>query len=146
MGIEDFSSIIPEPPDMDAPRKPDEEWNLMLEGRDDIHPNPADHDDAHLMAHQKQLEEATKDPNVDMQAVNLMIGHIRETNQQKRTKMLMQVLTNQLMQQAASDTHPAVQQMLGQAMGQPQEMGGPQQQPGAGAGSSAAPQPQDGML
>lgn len=152
MGIDDFASIIPEPPDLDAPKTPDQEWTEMLEGDNDVHPNPADHDDLHLMAHMKQLQDAKQDPDADKQAVYLLIHHISETNQQKRTKMLMQVLTNQLMQQVAGDTHPAVQQMLGQAMGQPQQ---PQQGGAPGGdipagpqavGSQAAPQPHDGML
>ena len=149
MGIDDFSSIIPEPPDLDAPKSPDQEWTAMLEGDDTVHPNPADHDDLHLMAHAKQLEEARNNPDSDKQAIYLLIHHVIETNQQKRTKMLMQVLTNQLMQSVAGDTHPAVQQMLGAAMGQqPQQQaqpGGPPQASQA-VGSSAAPQPADGML
>jgi hypothetical protein len=151
LGIDDFASMIPAPPDLDAPKTPDQEWTMMLEGDDTVHPNPADHDDLHLMQHQKQLQDAKQDPDADKQAIYLLIHHIIETNQQKRTKLLMQVLTNQLMQQAASETPPVVHQMIGQALGVPQQpqpgpmppQGGlPPQQ----VGSSAAPQPVDGML
>jgi hypothetical protein len=148
LGIEDFNSIIPEPPDLDQPKTPDQEWSAMLEGEEEIHPNPMDHDQLHLMQHEKQLQDATKDQNVDKQALYLMIRHLIETKQQIRSKQMMQVLTNQLMQQSAAATHPVVQQMLAQTMGQEQpQMGGPEQpQPGAGMGPSAAPQPMGGML
>lgn len=154
LGIDDFSTVIPEPPDLDNPKTPDEEWSEMLEGDDTVHPNPSDHDQLHLMAHEKQLAEAIKDPDVDMQAVYLLQTHIRETNKQIAYKQVMQTLTNQLMQSMA-DAHPAVQQLMGQAMnpqqpGQPGQQGPPMQPQGGmppqQVGSSAAPQPHDGML
>ncbi len=152
MGIDDFASIIPEPPDLDNPLTPDQEWTKMLEGEDDVHPNPSDHDQLHMMAHEKQRKDAIADPSVDMQALYLLDQHIRETRQQIAVKQTTQILTNQLMQQVASETHPAVQQLAGAAAGippqEPQEGGPGGDIPAAPeqVGSSKAPQMQDGMM
>jgi len=163
MGMEDFTAVIPEPPDMDRLKTPDEEWSAMLEGDDSIHPNPHDDDQGHLVAHQKQLEQARKDPERDVQAIYLLIHHITETRQQQRTKMLMSVLSNQVVQsigpQNQMPPHPLIQQ-LAQAygggmpppVGQPApplapaqagEIPPPPEQVGA---QNLAPQPSGGLM
>jgi hypothetical protein len=175
-GIEDFSSIIPEPPQPDMPKQPEAEWNEMLEGQT-VEVNPQDHDDLHIQEHIKELEAERKSPERDVQAIGLMVKHILDHQQQKRSKMLMQALTAQLIQSIqppqVSPAQQTIQQLSqmyggGQAPGQPggqlygQPVGQPygqpvgQQAPAAapgdvpppppGVGSQAAPQPVDGML
>lgn len=175
LGIQDFDGIIPEPPDLDQPISPDLEWTKMLEGDDEVHPNPQDHDDLHLMKHAKQLAESRRDPNPDVQAQNLLVRHIIETREQKASKMAIQALTHSLIQSIqpgggqGTPGGPNIGQLMG-ALQQPQQPGGMPGQaavpvatgpagpgpsgpppgdlpmPSQQVGSSAAPVAQDGML
>jgi hypothetical protein len=169
-GIDDFENIVPQPPDLDAPKDPEQEWAEMLEG-DVVHPNPQDNDQLHLLNHQRDLEDAKKDPYPDKQAIGLMIHHILETHEQLRTKQLMQSMAQQFVQhlQGPGPQQPAanpnllqqlIQQYGGGAAASPGPPGaaapvhqpGPATPPGevppppAAVGAQQAPQPQDGML
>lgn len=166
-GIDDFASIVPAPPDLDQPKQPDQEWTEMLEG-EPVEVNPQDHDDLHLQKHIQQLETERKDPDRDVQAIGLLVKHILDHQQQKRTKMLMSALTSQLMQSIMPQQQgiqpqdiqglQQLQQMYsgggqpGQGMpGQgvpPQQQGAPGdiQAPPQGVGSQAAPQPVEGQM
>jgi hypothetical protein len=145
LGIQDFNNVIPEPPNLDVPKTPDQEWTAMLEGDDEVQPNPADQDDVHLMKHMKQLAEAKKDPDPDQQAIKLLIIHIQQTREQKAAKMAMQALTQDLIRsiQPGNGGPELPQLMQAQAMG---EQGGLPQgqpgQPGAPPGPPGAPPPQ----
>jgi len=155
----DFEDIIPKPPELDRPKQPSEEWTEMLEGQT-VEVNPQDHDDLHLQQHIQQLEDERKDPDRDVQAIGLMVKHILDHQQQKRTKMLMQALTSQLMNSVMPQPQPGVdpqmQQHLAQMYQVQQGMGAPQLQPTPGppgmgvppqeVGSQQAPQPQEGMM
>ena len=160
----DFEDIIPKPPQLDQPKRPDQEWTEMLEGQT-VEVNPMDHDDLHLQQHYQQLEDERKDPDRDAQAIGLLVKHILDHQQQKRTKMLMQALTSQLMNSITPQQQPGVDpqmanhlaQMYQAQQGPPQPgMGAPQIQPTPGppgtgippqaVGSQGAPQMQDGML
>jgi hypothetical protein len=157
-GILDFATLVPAPPDMDQPKTPDAEWNLMLEGDNQVHPNPADHDDLHLMQHREQYSDAVKDPDPDKKAIYFLEKHIGETIRQKHEKVLMQALTSQIIQHMQGQMQPGGQGMPGQMPQQmpPQFQQGPQvSAPGATgdippgpqqAGATMAPQPQDGMM
>jgi hypothetical protein len=149
LGIDDFSSITPEPPDLDTPLKPEAEWTKMLEG-EEVEPNPQDDDQYHLMAHAKQFKDALQGESPDKQAIHLLIAHQGKHREQMRTKQLMQGMVSELMNELASNQagmDPAVNQMLGRAVGAPQmQTEQPGQAPGQNVGSSAAPQPQGGML
>jgi hypothetical protein len=98
LGDDNFARVVPEPPDLDLPRRPAEEWNLCLQG-EDFTPNPMDNDDLHLMDHQRRVREAQGDPQGDMDAVARMIVHIDEQVKQKQQKMLMAALTQSLAKQ-----------------------------------------------
>jgi hypothetical protein len=98
LGIPDFANIIPQPPDLDEPITADQEWTKMLEGDDDVKPNPMDNDQLHMVTHMKQLAESKKDPDPDIQAEHFLIRHIIETRQQIASKQAMQALTQQLVQ------------------------------------------------
>lgn len=160
LGIEDFGNIIPEPADLDQPITPEAEWTKMLEGDEEVHPNPQDHDDLHLMKHAKQLAESRRDPDADEQARNLLIRHIQETREQKAAKMAMQALTQELIrsiQPAGGGGAPDLTQVMGAfgGQGQPGPGAAPQAGPPAGndmplpggaVGSSRAPEAHEGML
>jgi hypothetical protein len=156
----DFEDIVPKPPDIDRPKRPDEEWAEMLEGQT-VNVNPQDDDQAHITAHVAQLEDERKDPDRDAQAIGLGVKHILDHQQQMRTKMLMQTMVQNISQSLT----PQPGQQLGQQMaqhlqmaqqaygGQPPGMtppgapaGGDVPPPPPGVGSQAAPVPQNGML
>jgi hypothetical protein len=146
--IEDFATLCPAPPDMDTARTPDQEWTLMLEGNDQVMPNPQDNDAQHIAAHTEQIQDEAKDPDRDEQAIALMVKHRMEQIQQQRTKMMMQAMLHQLM----SSINPALQQqqaqqqaqhlgLMHQAMQQGQQGGNVLQMPGSPQG----PMPQNGQ-
>lgn len=154
-GINDFETICPPPPDLDEPQTPDQEWARMLEGETDVHVNPQDHDQLHLVKHAGQVEDARKDPDRDPKAIAQMEQHIRQHHEQMRVKAMMQALTAHLAQQMMGGQHggpvmpphlagaspalPAVAQNPAAAAGDIPP--GPQP-----AGASMAPQPHDGMM
>ena len=94
MGDDNFSDIVPEPPDLDAPKNPKQEWVMARQG-EDIKVNMADNDDAHLEDHLLRVQEAEKSGE-DPKAVNRMIVHIAEHQKQKRKKLMLAALTEQL--------------------------------------------------
>lgn len=163
LGIKDFSNIIPQPPDLDEPISPDQEWTKMLEGDDEVQPNPLDHDNLHLSKHMKQLAESRQDPHADIQARNLLIKHIQETRAQMASKQAIAALTSSLIQSIQPGGGP---QQVPPGMpqpGMPQPSGAPPggappgvpppngtpgvpPMPSEQVGSSAAPVPHDGMM
>ena len=103
LGDDNFADLVPEPPDLGAPKRPSEEWTLALQGEDfQAHPN--DNDDLHLIDHYKRLNDAKSDPKRDEDAVRRMVGHVIEHQKQKGTKVMMQALTDQLAKSLATNT------------------------------------------
>jgi hypothetical protein len=102
-GDERFAEIIPEPPDLGLPKSPVDEWNLALEGRD-VHVNPLDPDELHLIDHKRRLEEAAQDPERDQYAYDTMVAHVYEHMQQIRQKQLMVALAGSLAQSIQQNT------------------------------------------
>lgn len=159
-GIDDFDTLVPPPPDLDEPQTPDEEWSRMLQGESDVHVNPQDNDDLHLVKHMGQMEEQQQDPGRDKQAMQFLLRHMAEHQQQKRAKMLMQALTAQLAGHLAGGQQQPGFPMAGpgaggQGPGMPPAGGPPMNgPPGNGdippgptqAGATMAPQPHDGMM
>ena len=104
MGDDNLSDIVQRPPDMGQPKQAREEWTLMLQG-EEVHVNPMDNDDLHLLQHYKQVNEAAADPRGrDEGAINLNVAHILEHNAQKRQKMLMQAMASSVAQSLAGNT------------------------------------------
>lgn len=103
LGDANFGDVVPMPPDLGLPKPPREEWTLMLQG-EDVEVNPQDNDDLHLVDHQRRLQEAASGERPDRAAMQAMVSHILAHQQQKRTKMLMQALTQQLTEQVAQAT------------------------------------------
>lgn len=158
-GIDDFATMVPAPPDLDEPQTPEQEWTRMLEGESYVPVNPQDHDDLHLVKHTGQLEDARQDPDRDAQAIGYLVRHILEHQQQKRTKMLMQALTSQLVQQMSGEQQPGtgIPSLSPQiasmyipgapaAAVSPESAGGDIPAAPTAAGATMAPQPHDGML
>lgn len=87
-GDEEFSSVVPEPPDIGMPKTPKEEWNLALQG-EDFTVHPMDHDEQHLAAHYAdvQMEMASRQPDLD--AIRRMSRHIAEQQSQLMQKRMM---------------------------------------------------------
>lgn len=127
-GIEDFSSVIPAPPDIDGqPQDPQTEWTEMLEG-EVVHPNPADNDQLHLMKHRQQLADAKQDPDGDKQAMGLLIHHMLEHQDQIRSKQMMAEMAQQFV---ASNPFGAHQELFA-----PHTMISPGAPPQPGAGNA----------
>lgn len=95
MGVEDFEQIVPQPPELDTPKSPDFEWARMLEG-EEMPVNPQDHDELHLVKHGNQLNEERKDPDKDIDALNMLVRHIMEHEKQKQSKILMAGMVSEL--------------------------------------------------
>lgn len=90
---ENLGDFLPQPPDLDVPQQPIDEWSKILRG-EDVHVNPADNDDFHIQDHAARLMRytATKGQSYDQAAVHMMIDHIKEHKQQKASKALQQML------------------------------------------------------
>jgi len=138
MGRDNFKMIVPEPPPIDIPMNPDEEWTRILQG-EEVHVHALDQDDLHIAKHQVQLGEAVASREPDPSANKALGQHIIEHIQQKQKKIAaaMQVA----MRQAAIATvanHLGVDpaELTGQASMAP--MGG---QNGGQPGMPSPPQP-----
>jgi hypothetical protein len=103
LGDDNFADLVPEPPDLDMPKPPREEWTLMLQGQD-VEVNPNDNDDLHLLDHYRRLDEAKRGRGYDEFAGNKMVAHILQHQGQKRQKMLMQAMTQSLVQSLQQNT------------------------------------------
>ncbi len=141
-GENDFSDVIPEPPETDAPKDPKVEWSDALNG-EDLQVNPLDDDAKHLIRHRQDLTNDMAEPpeRADKQAQHAMAEHIVRHEQQRRQKMLMQELVSMVAGQiqAQQGQQPAPQQPGGLPQpgaapaGAPSPAGPPTQLNGAGA-------------
>lgn len=95
LGDPNFGDMLPEPPDLGLPKSPKEEWTLILQD-EDVQVHPMDNDDLHLVDHLRRLRENKTSTMPDPQAQEEMITHILKHQEQKRQKMMMKVLTDQL--------------------------------------------------
>ncbi len=139
-GEDNFEDVIPQPPDLDQPRAPKEEWADALMG-EEIHVNPLDDDRLHIVDHRRRLEQEMqeKPEDRDKQAEAIMTAHIMEHEQQIRQKMLLQALIQRAQQeqqqtQLAGGTR---MQPVGQPVS-PQPSAQPEAQPGASGPAAAA--------
>ncbi len=135
-GNDRFGDIVPEPPDPGLPKTPREEWTLMLQGEgEDVHVNPLDDDDAHLIDHGKRLDQMaraiTQGEPANNEAIRQMIAHVVDHRQQKKQKLMLQALTQQLTQAVQQAGGGALVGLPGAAPGMPpgggEPEGGPQQ-------------------
>jgi hypothetical protein len=141
-GEKNFEEILPEPPEQDAPKTPQVEWELMLKGdMDQVHVNPLDDDLKHLLDHRKRLEQAVAEPEERQNKMvqHEAVKHILDHERQRRQKMLLQAAFQahmQAMQQAQGTGGQAGPGGLGPAYpAGPTIQGAPPQPfPGAGGG------------
>jgi hypothetical protein len=134
LGDRNFASIIPEPPDIAETIAPKEEWVMMLQG-EEVDPRPMDNDDFHIIDHLRRIEQERKSPQPDQGAINLGISHVAKHQAQKKQKMLMQAMAQQIAQQASQATQTVmgpIEQAVMQQAGQNPNVGaqpnGPQLQ------------------
>jgi len=159
MGDANFSDLVPEPPDLGMPKNPREEWTLILQG-EEVNVNPGDNDKLHMLDHLRRLKEEQKASEPDQQAIEGLIGHIRDHQQQERQKALMQSMVQSLAQSLAGNNEqtggltmqrPGVPLSLFGLQDTLQQLYQPQQGapggPGAGGGvaPTAGPAPAGGM-
>ncbi len=85
MGHADFKAIIPEPPPVDMPMSPTEEWTRMLQG-EEVHVHWGDVDDDHITQHRQQLVDQGNSHDPDFAAMKAGGEHIVAHLQQKNAK------------------------------------------------------------
>jgi hypothetical protein len=97
LGDDNFADVLPEPPDLGLPKRPQEEWTLALEG-EEITVHPADNDEQHLVDHYRRLKDALMAPpeDRDEQAIQRMVKHSIDHQQQKQAKVLMASLAERM--------------------------------------------------
>lgn len=81
----DFGGMIPEPQKPEMSKPPNDEWLLMLQG-EDVHVSPLDDDAMHLERHKLQLRKEHESPEPDVDAMNLLVDHLGEHEQQQQMK------------------------------------------------------------
>lgn len=102
-GDDRFADLVPEPPDLGLPKNPREEWTMALQGKE-IHVNPMDNDQLHLLDHNKRIQDARQDPERDEDAFRAMVLHAMEHVQQMQQKKLMQQMVASLAQSLRDNT------------------------------------------
>jgi hypothetical protein len=126
LGDPNFESLVPKPPQPDQPVDPKVEWTMLLQG-EDVHVNPLDNDQLHLLRHMKDLKAAESEergPTADPDAVKKLILHYHDHIAQLQEKKLQQAVIEQAAQ--------AAQQLLqgGKPLGFPSGLfGNPPSQP-----------------
>jgi hypothetical protein len=108
-GDDRFMDLVPEPPDMGLPVNSKEEWTRLLQG-EDITVNPLDNDELHIMDHNRRLQDAQRNPNLDENAYNAMVAHVLEHTDQLQQKKLMAELVDRLSQNVGAVS--AMNQMI----------------------------------
>lgn len=147
MGRANFKAIVPEPPPLDIPMNPEEEWIRVLQG-EPIHVHWGDVDDDHITQHRQQMEDQLSSREPDLPAVRQMGEHVIAHIQQKNAKVqyamqaaAKQAAIGQVAAQYGVDPQQLAQeyeQATGQSAGGPAQPG-QMMQPGAGPNM---PQPQ----
>lgn len=102
MGDDQFSKLVPAPPDLGLPKSPDEEWTLLLQG-EEVQAHAEDSDNLHLLRHFKQLDEQRDADRPDRPAMSALTGHIIEHQKQMRQKMLMKAMVDGLVRELAGN-------------------------------------------
>ncbi len=100
LGDPNFGDMVPEPEQPDLPVNPREEWNRLLQG-EDIHVNPLDNDQLHLIRHMRDLKESESDPQQKPEAQQKLVDHYRQHVMQLQQKKLQQAIIEQAVQAAA---------------------------------------------
>lgn len=145
LGDDNFADIVPEPPDLMGPRSAKEEWTLALQG-EEILVHPDDHDELHVRQHRDQISREYKSERQDEDAIRVMLGHMKDHEEQYQKKLMRQVLVQQLVNRVGDNVQNAMGALgaVAQQEGQPgapgQQQGNPLQALQQGVGQIAAPE------
>ncbi|HEY1495304.1 MAG TPA: hypothetical protein VGF49_12220, partial [Candidatus Solibacter sp.] len=94
LGDPNFADLVPEPPAPDLPIDPREEWVRMQEG-EQVHVNPMDNDQLHLLRHYKDFQATRTDPNADPEATQALEQHYMQHIAQLQQKKLQAAIIEQ---------------------------------------------------
>jgi hypothetical protein len=112
LGSFDFEELVPEPPAPDISLDPKLEWTMMQQG-EDVHVNPMDNDQVHLLRHWKDYQATTTDPQADPEATRALEAHYMQHIAQLQQKKLQQAVIEQAV------AHATQMMQNGQPPGQP---------------------------
>ena len=105
LGDPNFADLVPEPPAPDIPVDPKVEWTRMLEG-EDVHVNPLDNDELHMIRHSQDFERAQRTPGTDPDAIVKLhahyLSHIAQLQQKKLTQAIVEQAVNAANQATAA--------------------------------------------
>jgi hypothetical protein len=127
LGDPNFGDLVPEPEAADIPVNPMHEWTRIQEG-EDVHVNPMDNDQVHMIRHFKDYQESQADPNRDPEAEAALHAHYLNHLAQLQQKKLQQAVIEQVMNAAAKSSGGDPLQFLHGLFGNPptQPAGNPQ--------------------
>jgi hypothetical protein len=94
LGDPNFADMVPEPPAPDISIDPREEWVRMEQG-EQVHVNPMDNDQVHMLRHYRDYQESQTDPNADPEAVQALEAHYMQHIAQLQQKKLQQAIIEQ---------------------------------------------------
>ena len=94
LGDMNFADLVPEPPAPDIPVDPKLEWTRMQEG-EEVHINPMDNDQAHMIRHFRDYTASQNDPNRDPEAEKALHAHYLNHIAQLQQKKLQQAVIEQ---------------------------------------------------
>ena len=98
LGDQQFSKLIPMPPDPGLEKTPEEEWTAVLQG-EEIVVHPMDSDELHLLKHRRQIEDCRADNRAeDAEAIERLLEHISAHIVQLQNKRLMAAMATQMAQ------------------------------------------------
>jgi len=112
LGDPNFGDMVPKPPTPDIPIDPREEWKMMLDGQE-VHVNPMDNDEVHMIRHYADYQRSQVDPNRDPDAVKALEAHYMQQMAQLQQKKLQQAVIQQMVQAAATSGGDAAQFLHG---------------------------------
>ena len=94
LGDPNFADLVPEPPAPDISIDPREEWVRIQQG-EDVHVNPLDNDNDHMIRHHRDWLESQTDPHRDPVAVKALEVHYFQHIAQLQQKKLQQAIIEQ---------------------------------------------------
>jgi hypothetical protein len=94
LGDPNFADIVPRPPLPDLSIDPKEEWVTLLHG-EDIHVNPQDNDQLHLLRHMRDIKSTESDPQHEPDVLKKGIIHYHDHILQLQQKKIQQAVIEQ---------------------------------------------------
>src|SRR6185312_16135130 len=101
LGDPNFESLVAKPGAPDLSVDPKVEWTEMQQG-EEVHVNPLDNDQLHLIRHYKDLQLAEADKNADPDAIKALVQHYHNHILQLQQKKMQQALIEQAVQSVAA--------------------------------------------